>query len=102
MRAVVFIVTLALWALHARLDLGANTNAVTNLAVCDALSDCDNFSNNFVANADRTGCQFAPASGDGVDVGAADSTAFVYNINIMWFGDLGEKLWPVSMCAHLL
>ena len=53
-RAVVFIVRLAVLALHARLNLCSNTNTVTNLAGCDSLSNCDDFPNDLVSYAERS------------------------------------------------
>jgi hypothetical protein len=67
-RAIVLIVALALWATHAGLNLSSNTNAVSDLAGGDVLANSDNLSNDLVSNADRSGGELTPSSGDGVNV----------------------------------
>lgn len=66
-RAVVLICALALLALETTPDLGANTDSVALLYLLDILANLDSFSNNFVADAERT-LVIAPSSGNGVSV----------------------------------
>jgi hypothetical protein len=92
MRAIVLIVRLAKFALQARLDLSTNANAIPNLELCDLITDGDNSTDDFVTDAEWGYAEFAPASGNGVDVGAANTAALVDGINIMRFEVLGGEL----------
>lgn len=88
MRAVVFVITLALWALQASPDLGANTGSVTDLECRDLGSNLNDLTNDFVTNGNW--CRrITPASSNGVYIGAADTTAFDLDVHIV----VAELLW---------
>lgn len=67
-RTVVLVVRFAVGALHAGLNLGTNTNAVSNFASCDVFANCDDLANDLVSNAQRSHRKIAPTSGDSVNV----------------------------------
>jgi hypothetical protein len=92
MRAIVLIVRLAKFALQARLDLSTNANTISNLELCDLITDGNNSTDDFVTDAEWCYAEFAPASGDGVDIGTANTAALVDGINIMRFEVLGGEL----------
>ena len=68
MRAIILVITLALGATHAGLNLSSNTNTVSNLAGRDVLTNSDDLANDLVSNADRSGGKLAPSSGNSMNV----------------------------------
>lgn len=91
MRTVVLVVRLAKFALQTGTDLSANTNAVSNLDGCHLVADFDSLADNFMADADRERA-FAPTASDGMDIRAADSAAFNFDVDIAVFELLRFKL----------
>jgi hypothetical protein len=72
--------------------LSSNSDTVSNFAGCDALAYRNDLSNDLVSNAEGSDREVSPSTGDSVDIGAADTTAFVDNVNIVRFEDLGGEL----------
>lgn len=94
-RAVVLIIRLAVLAHQAGPDLCPDTNTVSDLDGRHFVADLDGMANDLVANAKRKAC-FAPATGDGMDVAAADTTGFDPDVNITLAERLGFELREVS------
>ena len=80
-RAVVLVVRLADFALEASLDLSSDPNAVSDLAGGHPFADLQDFADDLMADADGQWA-FAPATGDGVDVGSADTASLDLDIDI--------------------
>ncbi len=91
MRTVVLVVRLAKLALQTGTNLSANTDTVSNLDRCYLITDFDSFADNFMSNAywERT---IAPAASDGMDIRAADSAAFNFDVDVTIFELLGFEL----------
>lgn len=73
-RAVVFLIGLAISTGEIGSNLCAYTDAVANFDVLDLASNLDCSANNLVTNAEGKG-NVTPSSGDGVDVRAAHTTS---------------------------
>lgn len=91
MRAIVLILRLAQLTLQARPDLGANSDTIALLDVLDGLSDLDSLADHLVADAKRA-LEFTPATSDGVDVRAANTTALDLDVDVMVLERLGLEL----------
>lgn len=97
MRTVVLVIRLAKLAVQAGTDLSANTDTVSNFHGCDLIADFDRLADNFMTDADWERA-VAPAAIDSMNIGAADTAALNFDINIailklLWF-KLG--LWSVA------
>ena len=77
-------------AFHAGLDLSSNTDTVAGFDAFDLGTNAKDLADDFVANAKRCDGEVAP--GDGVNIGVADTAAFVFDINIVILEDLGAEL----------
>jgi hypothetical protein len=97
--AVVLVVALAHLAAHTRLNLCSNTNTLTWLEGLDFRSYTQNLANDFVADAERCCCQVTPSSSDCVNIGSADTAAFVLDVDIVVFEVLGSELNAVSILS---
>ena len=91
MRAVVLVVRLAKLALQTGTNLSANTDTVSNLDRCYLVTDFDSFADNFMSNADWERA-ITPAASDGMDIRAADSAAFNFDVDVTIFELLGFEL----------
>jgi hypothetical protein len=81
-RAVVFVIALALRALKAGPDLSTNTDAVADLDGLDCRSNLYCLAHDFVTDADgRRGV--SPTTRDGVHVGATNTAALNLDIDII-------------------
>ncbi len=109
MRTVVLVVRLAKLALQTGTNLSTNTNTVSNLDRCYLVTDFDSFADNFMSNADWERA-IAPAASDGMDIRAADSAAFNFDVDVtvfellrfeleMWSG-IGRSETSDSIAAH--
>lgn len=94
-RAVVLIIRFAVLALQAGPDLCPDTDPVSDLDGRHFVADLDGMANDLVANAKWKAC-FAPATGDGMDVAAADTTGFDPDVDITLAERLGFELVEVS------
>jgi hypothetical protein len=83
--AVVLLVGFAVVAREVGTNLGTNAGAVANLDVLDRGSDLDDLANDLVAYTERERDVLAPAAGDGVDVGSADTAGIDGDVNIVLF-----------------
>jgi hypothetical protein len=99
MWAVVLVVALALLALQARPDLSSHTDTVSDLAAGHLIADLDSMADDLMANADRKR-DFAPAAGDGVNVGSADTTTLDLDVDVVGAELLGFELWILSACPR--
>ncbi len=88
MWAVVLVVILAVVTLQARPDLSSYAHSIANLHRLDFGADLDSMANDFVTDADRQ-WSFTPASVDQMYVGAADTTAFDLDVDIV----VAKLLW---------
>jgi hypothetical protein len=70
--------------------LSSNTDTVAGFDAFDLGTNAKDLADDFVANAKRRDGEIAP--GDGVNIGIADTTAFVFDINIVILEDLGGEL----------
>jgi hypothetical protein len=66
--AVVLIVILASVALQATVDLGADTDPLSNLELGDSVADMGDLADNLVTGANPVGRERSPSPSDGVDV----------------------------------
>ena len=87
-RAIVFLICLAKFAFQARLDLSTYANSVANLDGGHLVADLDSSTDDLVTDTDGKGA-VTPAASDGVDIGAADTTALNLDVNVTVF----ERLW---------
>jgi hypothetical protein len=92
MWAVVLVIGLALWALHARLNLSTNTYTLSRFDCLDFRSHSKDFANDFVSNAKRLVWHSTPATGNGMDIRSTDTAAFVDDINIVFLEIFGSEL----------
>lgn len=97
MRTVVLVIRLAKLAVQAGTDLSANTDTVSNFHGCDLVANFDSLADNFMTDADWEWA-VAPTTIDSMNIGAADTAALNFDINIailklLWF-KLG--LWSVA------
>jgi hypothetical protein len=97
--AVVLLVRLAVVAGQIGTNLRTNTSAVANLELGDLGADLDDLSNDLVPYAERQRDVLSPATGDGVDVGGADTAGVNGNVNIMLLELLEGQL---QMCQSQL
>lgn len=84
MRTVVLVVGLAKFALQTGTDLSANTNTVSNLDGGHFVADFDRFTDDFMTNANWERA-FAPTASDGMDIGAADTAALNFDVDVAVF-----------------
>jgi len=91
-RAVVLLVRLAVVAGQVGLDLGAYTDAVADFDGRDIFADLDGLADDLVADAEWQRDIFAPAAGDGVDVGGADSAGVNGDVDVAVFEGLELEL----------
>jgi hypothetical protein len=77
-------------AFHAGLDLSSNTDTVAGFDAFDLGANAKDLADDFVTNTKRCDGEVAP--GDGVNIGVADTAAFVFDINIVILEDLGGEL----------
>lgn len=88
MWAIVLIVTLALWALQARPNLGTDTSTVADLECRDLGANFYDLANDLMTDGDWC-WRFTPTSCDGMNIGTADTTALNLDVNIV----VAEGLW---------
>ena len=81
MRAVVLVVRLAKLALQTGTDLSANTDTVSNLDGCHLVADFDSLADNFMTDADWEWA-VAPTASNSVNIGAADTAALNFDVDI--------------------
>jgi len=62
-------------------NLSTNTNAVADFDVLDLVTDLDRTADNLVADAERERC-LAPSTGDGVNIGAANTAGVNGNVDV--------------------
>jgi hypothetical protein len=72
--------------------LGTNTGTIANLYVLDLGADLDDLANDFVTYTEREWNILAPAAGNGVDVGGADTAGINGDVDIVLFELLEWKL----------
>lgn len=89
--AIVLIVRLAHLAVQACPDLCTHPNTISNLDSRHLIAHFDCLADNLVTNAKRK-IWFAPAAGDCVDIGAADSTCLDLDVDIIFFKGLRFEL----------
>lgn len=82
LRAVVLLARLAVHALSARPDLSTNTDSVALLELGNLVTDLEDSSYDFVANAKRER-SLTPSTSDGVNVGTTDTTGINGNVDIV-------------------
>lgn len=83
-RTVVLVVCLAELALQAGTDLSAHTNTVSNLNGCHLIADFYSLANDFMTDADGKRA-ITPTASDGMNIRAADSAAFNFDVDITVF-----------------
>lgn len=92
--AVILLIRFAEFALQTCLDLSTDANTVSHLDSGHLVSNLDGFANDFMTDTDGQWA-FSPASSDGVDIGATDTTAFNLNVDVAvfeWFRfELNQK-----------
>ena len=88
MGAIILLIRLAKLALKTRSNLSSYTDAISDLDGRDFVTDFDGFTDDLVSYANWQWA-ISPATSDGVDIGATDTTAFDLDINIAVF----ELLW---------
>jgi hypothetical protein len=93
--AIVLVVALALLAFHAGLNLCSNTDAVTDLDCGNLGSNLDGLANDLMTDAQGER-HLTPTASDAVDVGAADTAAFDFDVDIIVFEGLGFELGRMS------
>ena len=76
MRAVILVVRLADLTIETSPDLGSNAYSVANFDCRHLVADFDCFANDLVADAEGE-VSLAPASGDGVYIGATDTASIL-------------------------
>ena len=79
-------------------NLGAYTGPVANLEVLDLGADLDDFADDLMAYAEREGNVVAPAAGDGVDIGRADTAGIDGDVDVVVFEFLK---WQLFVCQKL-
>lgn len=52
-RTVVLVIRFAKLALHTRLNLGPDTDTLSNIEICYLLANCNDFPDDFMANTER-------------------------------------------------
>jgi len=82
LRAVVLLAGLAVHALSTRPDLSTNTDSVTLLELGDLVTDLEDSSYDFVADAKRKR-SLTPSTSDGVNIGTTDTTGVNGNVDIV-------------------
>lgn len=100
MRAIVFVLALADIALQASPDFSADADPVSLLDERHSLADSDGFAYDLVADAEWS-LEIAPATGEGVYVGAADTAALNLDVDIVVFKWLGCQLLLLELLARL-
>ena len=98
MWAIILVVTRALLALHARPDLGSNTDAVSHLAPGHLIANLDSMTNDLVADANGKR-DSAPAAGEGVNIGAADTAALDLDVDVVGSEPLSFELCRWLACS---
>ena len=105
-RTVVFVVTLAVPALEARLNLSTDTDPVALLDLGDLGASPDGAANYFVTDAERKRV-IAPTAVKGVDIAATHAAALDLNVNVVILErfrlDLELlKVAPIRLRRHLV
>jgi hypothetical protein len=98
--AVVLLVGLAVVASQVGADLRTNTNTVTDLHLGDLGADLDDLANDLVAYAEGQRDVLSPSSGDGVDVGSADTAGINGYVDIVVLKLLEGKLAPGQCLSY--
>ena len=101
-RAVVFLVVLALVASKICANLGTRTSTVTDLDLGDLGPDLDNTTNNLVPYAERKRDVLSPSTGDSMDIRSADTASINGNIDIVILELLERKLFCLSAIVPCL
>jgi hypothetical protein len=89
--AVGLVIVLALLALQAGVELGADADALARLDQSDLGPDAQGLANDLVADAEGEALA-APAAADGVDIGAADAAGLDLDLDIVVLEGLGRDL----------
>jgi hypothetical protein len=94
--AVVLLVVLALVAGQVGTNLSTNTSAISNLDASDLVANLDDLSDNLVSYAERKRDVLSPSTGDGVNIGGANTAGVDRNVNVVLLELLERKLDHVS------
>jgi hypothetical protein len=97
--AVVLLVRFAVVAREVSTDLSTNASAIANLYVLNLGADSDDLADDLVAYTERKRDVLAPAAGNSVDVGGADTAGIDGDINIVLFELLEGKLRKILEAA---
>jgi hypothetical protein len=72
--------------------LSSSADAIASLELLNFRTNAENFADDLVPYADWGVCDLSPTTSNCVDVGTADATALVLDVNIIFFEDLWGEL----------